>query len=466
METILPELFTARMKKLLGEEFDSYLACLKEKNHGGLRVNTLKLAPEEFETISPFPVERVPWIKNGYYYGDEEKPAKHPYYYAGLYYLQEPSAMTPASLLPVTPGDRVLDLCAAPGGKSTELAAKLCDQGVLVANDISNSRAKALLKNIELFGVKNAVVISEAPAKLAGSFEGYFDKILVDAPCSGEGMFRKSPAIMKNWEQYGVDYYHKLQLEILPSAIRMLAPGGYLLYSTCTFSPEEDEQTVTWLLDTYPELTPVKLPGAENIGDKTLSYEGFDTGHPEWADGRQDVSCALRLWPHRLKGEGHFVAMFRKNADQTVCSVSGVSSNVKRAKLSSEAEVFLRSLGCPLDMGRIEEREGRLFLIPEGLPDLKGLRILRTGLYLGEMKKNRFEPGQALACALKASDYDNRVDLRSGDERVIRYLKCESIEDEGADGYALVCVDGYPLGWGKRSGGLLKNKYLPGWRYL
>ncbi|MDI9488797.1 MAG: RsmB/NOP family class I SAM-dependent RNA methyltransferase, partial [Bacillota bacterium] len=233
----LPRLFEDRMRNLLGDEYEEYLKCYHKPYYGGIRVNTLKLSPEEFENLCPFSIKKIPWIPNGYFYDTNEQPARHPYYYAGLYYIQEPSAMTPASLLPVKPGEKVLDLCAAPGGKSTELGAKLQGKGLLVSNDISNSRAKALLKNIELFGIKNAYVLSESPNRLAEHFPQYFDKILVDAPCSGEGMFRKSPSIMKNWEQYGVDYYNKLQKEIIIYAAKMLKPGGMMLYSTCTFSP-------------------------------------------------------------------------------------------------------------------------------------------------------------------------------------------------------------------------------------
>ena len=245
----LPEKFETRMKALLGEEYEEFAKGYDTEHASGLRVNTLKTTPEIFETMSPVPIRKIPWITNGFFYdAKQEQPAKHPYYFAGLYYIQEPSAMTPAAVLPIEEGDRVLDLCAAPGGKSTELIAKLQGSGVLVSNDISNSRAKALLKNLELFGSRNAVILSEPPIKLAERFESYFDKILVDAPCSGEGMFRKSPAIMKNWEQYGVEYYEKLQKEILPLAVKMLRPGGKLLYSTCTFSPEEDEQMLSFLL--------------------------------------------------------------------------------------------------------------------------------------------------------------------------------------------------------------------------
>ena len=454
----LPEKFEKRMRELLGAEYDAFAKGYDAEHAAGLRVNTMKLSAEAFADIAPVEVRPIPWVKNGFYYNaDVAQPAKHPYYFAGLFYIQEPSAMTPAAVLPVTPGEKVLDLCAAPGGKSTELAAKLSGEGVLVSNDISNSRAKALLKNLELFGTKNAVIVSEPPAKLAERFDGYFDKILVDAPCSGEGMFRKSPAIMKNWEQYGVEYYQKLQREILPSAVKMLRPGGMLLYSTCTFSPEEDEDTLAFLLREYPELSMEESP---------LWYEGFATGRPEWANAPEETKKAIRIWPHRMEGEGHFVALLKKSEE----AQGGFSSieRVRPAKLSGEAEEFFKRLSLTLAPERIVAREERLYYLPEGLPDLTGLRILRSGLLLGEMKKNRFEPSQALACALKMEEYDNCYNLTAEDEDVIRYLKCETItaKEPVQDGFVLVCVDGYPLGWGKANGGVIKNKYLAGWRMM
>ena len=454
----LPEKFEKRMRELLGPEYESFAKGYEKDHAAGLRVNTMKLSPEKFEPIAPVSVRKIPWVTNGFYYdADVEQPAKHPYYFAGMYYIQEPSAMTPAAVLPVTPGERVLDLCAAPGGKSTELAAKLNGEGVLVSNDISNSRAKALLKNLELFGTKNAVIISEPPAKLAERFTGYFDKILVDAPCSGEGMFRKSPAIIKNWEQYGVEYYQKLQREILPSAVKMLKPGGMLLYSTCTFSPEEDEDTLLFLLREYPELS---------MADPNITYEGFAKGRPEWVDGPEELEKAIRIWPHRMEGEGHFVALLQKSADADTETYR--SERIRPAKLSEEAEAFLSRISLKLVPERIVAREEKLYYLPEGLPELSGLRILRTGLLLGEMKKNRFEPSQALACALKAEEYENCYNLSAEDEDVIRYLKCETITAKMPvkDGFVLVCVDGYPLGWGKAAGGVIKNKYLAGWRMM
>ncbi|ABX43152.1 Fmu (Sun) domain protein [Lachnoclostridium phytofermentans ISDg] len=488
MNIRLPEDFKKRMQEMLSDEYEAYEKCYEEKHRGGLRINTLKLKNEEFEKISPYEIKQVPFIPNGYYYQEKEQPARHPYYFGGLYYIQEPSAMTPASLLPVEPGDKVLDLCAAPGGKSTELAAKLQGKGVLVSNDISNSRAKALLKNIELFGVRNPVVISEAPAKLVNTFTGYFDKILVDAPCSGEGMFRKSPSIIKNWEQYGVDYYNKLQKEIILLAVKMLKPGGYLLYSTCTFSTEENEGTIKFLLEEEPdmEIVPAIWNSLENQPDYPLrgedkdrlenmknrnnvSYKGFDFGKPEWVDGPKELVHTLRLWPQRIEGEGHYVALLRKKETAPSSIHEPYQIPAKETKqISEEAKEFFQKINFPIDINRITVREDRLYLLPEDLVDLKGLRILRSGLLLGEMKKNRFEPSQALASALKASEYDNIYNLSSKDEDVIRYLKCESIEikKECKDGWLLVCVDGYPLGFGKYSKGNFKNKYLPGWRWM
>ncbi len=464
----LPERFKQRIKEQLGEEYEAYLQSFREKSRNGLRVNTGKISAKEFEKLSPFGLWEVPWVQNGYIY-EGERPAVHPYYYAGLYYLQEPSAMTPASLLPIEPGDRVLDLCAAPGGKSTELAARLQGEGVLVSNDISNSRAKALLKNLELFGAKNILVVSEAPNKLCEYFSGYFDKILVDAPCSGEGMFRKSPAIMKNWEQYGTEYYHKLQQEILPQAVAMLKPGGYLLYSTCTFSPEENEGSVQEVLDAFPEMRVVDALPEKREG-RGCDYTGFDCGHPEWIEnGCNELRKTIRLWPHKIAGEGHFIALLRKEADAETGNPGKISKLTgKPCALSEETEEFLASLKIEIPRERLQIKDERLYLLPELGVDTKGLRLLRSGLFLGEIKKKRFEPSQSLACALRKEEYENCYDLAVDDPDVIRYLKCESIEIKQTckDGWILVTVGGFPLGWGKYSKGNFKNRYLPGWRLM
>ncbi len=483
----LPKAYEQRMRDMLGEEeFRAYVACLSKNVSSALRVNTGKVSAEEFAGFAPFTLTRVPWISNGYYYEYTDAPSKHPYYYAGLYYLQEPSAMTPASLLPVSEGDRVLDLCAAPGGKSTELASKLKGTGLLVANDISATRAKALLKNLELFGATNILVTSESSEKLSERFPEFFDKILVDAPCSGEGMFRKQPAIMRNWEQYGTEYYRNLQHEILPQAIRMLKPGGMLLYSTCTFSPMEDEETVSYVLSSFPEM---ELVSAIPEG-READYEsyGFLHGRPKWMqEPLPEVTKCVRLFPHKLEGEGHFVALFRKK--ESAYDLPAASSQESFGKFrrggrntsQPRAERLPEALTDWLNSIDTEARKApkwadktiridgeRVYAVPSAMPDVKGLRVLRTGWFLGEVKKDRFEPSQACAMGLSSAEYPNVYNMTADDPNVVRYLKCESI-DPGkklSDGQALVCVDGFPLGFVRVKGDMVKNRYLPGWRMM
>lgn len=455
----LPAQFLEHMKQLLPrEEYQAWLDSYKEERVYGLRVNTAKLSPEEFEAICPFPIQRIPWIPNGYYYDGNSKPAKDPYYYAGLYYLQEPSAMTPACLLPIEPGECVLDLCAAPGGKSTELAAKLKGRGILVSNDISNSRAKALLKNLELFGTPNALITCEAPYRLAEAFPEYFDKILIDAPCSGEGMFRKDSSVIKSWLEHGNEFYVKLQKEITSCALKMLKPGGILLYSTCTFSPMEDEQMVQFMLDTDKSLS---------IVQPSVWYEGFDHGHPEWANGNPALANCVRIWPHRMKGEGHFLALLKKSGEPAV-PFSGRQAGKCQSLPQSLAEFMTMLSPGTLDFSKLQLRQEKAALALEEIENQqKGLRILRNGLLLGECKKNRFEPSQALAMALKKGEFSNCINLCHDDARVVKYLKGETIEaDSPSKGWQLICVDGFPLGFGKASGTTIKNKYLAGWRWM
>lgn len=455
----LNENFQKRMQEMLDDEYNSYLASLAEKPYKGLRVNTLKVMPEEFKELSPFPLRKIPWIENGFYYDKSYQPAKHPYYHAGLYYLQEPSAMMPAAVLPVKPGERVLDLCAAPGGKSTELAAKLKGQGVLVSNDISPGRAMALLKNLELFGVRNSVVVSEYPKKLEKYFIHWFDKILVDAPCSGEGMFRKDLSMQKAWEKQGPEFYHKLQKEIMESAVKMLRPGGKMVYSTCTFSKEENEGTLSWLLTNFQDMH--IIPITNDLP------KGIDFGRPLWGNGNEELRHCLRIWPHRVEGEGHFIALLEKKESDRLESEGFLSNKQKNPILSKETIEFLLKCNFNLEKESLRLQEERVYLLPKDLPDLYGIRVLKPGLYLGDQKKNRFEPAQPLANAINSNEFKERIELKSGDLRVVKYLKGETIEvNQKGSGWRLVCVDGFPLGFGKLNRGMLKNKYNASWRLM
>ena len=460
----LPSAFEEKMKYLLGAEYNNYLDCFDEPRHYGLRVNTAKISVEDFLKISPWPLKKIPWIHNGFYYdGENCQPAKHPYYFAGLYYLQEPSAMTPADRLPIEPGDKVLDVCAAPGGKATELGARLNGTGVLAANDLSNSRSKGLLKNIELMGIGNVLVLSEEPGKLIPYFTEYFDKILIDAPCSGEGMFRKDRKMIRAWEEHGPDYFARIQKSIITQAAQMLKPGGMILYSTCTFSPEENEQTIEYLLEQYSDFDVCEIEG----------YEGFTCGMPEvTASKDKRLSRTVRIFPHRMKGEGHFLALLQKHAaaDSDTLTASDVKNTTGRKKLPEDLTDFLADIRREFDPGRFDIRADKVYYMPEDLPALNGIRFLRTGLFLGELKKKRFEPSQAFAMNLKKEEYPRIIDLPVSDERVIKYLKGETLDVEDLvspkeKGWYLVCVDGYPLGFGKLAGQVLKNKYLPGWRW-
>ena len=474
----LPKKFADRMRGLLGEEYENFADCYIQEKRQGLRINTLKISVEDFLRITPFTLTPIPWTENGFFYREEDAVTRHPHYYCGLYYIQEPSAMVPASRLPIEMGDMVLDLCAAPGGKATELGARLRGTGMLVANDISASRAKGLLKNIEQFGIMNAYVTGEAPDRLLQQFGCCFDKILVDAPCSGEGMFRKDPALMKSWLERGPEYYAPIQREILSCAVRMLKPGGMLLYSTCTFSPEEDEEIVAYLLEKFPQMEMVKPEGytgfsggaAENISD-AISQER----ELQWKEVRENC---IRIWPHRMEGEGHFAALMRKKEEPSEAAgkIRKEKDTTDHEKLETlyqkypETGEFFRNLKFPLLHTGSILQNGELLLWQPAKTAMPKLRYLRTGLLLGSVKKNRFEPSQALAMALRKENFSNVLDLPSVHPAVIRYLKGETLdipEAEGCrSGWVLVCCDGYPLGWGKCVNGVVRNKYYPGWRML
>lgn len=448
----LPQAYIDKMKKLLKEDFDKYIESFDQPRLYGMRANTLKISPDKLKDILDWSLEPIPWCKEGFYYnGENIRPAKHPYYAAGLYYIQEPSAMSTGAVLPIEEGDRVADLCAAPGGKSTQVAAKLNGKGVLVTNDISSSRCKALLKNIEVSGVPNAIITNEDPVNLAKKFKGFFNKIIVDAPCSGEGMFRKDDAAVKSWETHKTEFCCELQRNILSAASEMLANGGYIAYSTCTFAPEEDEGMIQEFLNLHSDFELVEI-------DKS---SGFDDGHPEWIEnGSDELKKCGRLMPYKVKGEGHFLCLLHKKGEPSEPVISKDKTADKKM-LADYFDFMKKYMNIEINDNLIMHKDS-LFCVPECI-DLKGLRVMRSGLFLGNLKTKRFEPSQAFAMTLKKSDAKITVDYSPDDEDLKRYMRGESFAVSCEDGWALVCVSGYPIGWGKVQKGRLKNKYLPSW---
>ncbi|MHB8065072.1 MAG: RsmF rRNA methyltransferase first C-terminal domain-containing protein [Ruminiclostridium sp.] len=469
----LPEEFVNKMQELMGEEFNSYLESYKKPRFYGLRVNTLKISVEEFLKISPFHLEPVPWTTDGFYYQEADNPGRHPYYYAGLYYIQEPSAMLPGAAIDIMPGDKVLDLCAAPGGKTIQMAAQMKGQGLLVANDNNNDRVKSLVKNIELYGVKNAIVLNETPDKLANNFERYFDKILVDAPCSGEGMFRKDEAAIKSWEKYKGGKCCGMQWDILAQVDKLLKPGGSILYSTCTFSPEEDELMIEKFMNEYEGV--YELLEIPKVG-------GIEGGRTQWSNGKYDFSKAARLWPHKQDGEGHFAVLIKKkdkNCEHIVNEdyeeINGLRKWEKSHAINDandlknfnlELAAFIEN-DTSMDLkGHAFQKGNNIYHLPERCPDLSGLKIAKSGWYLGEMGLRGFIPSHSFAVSLLSKEIKNKISFTSDSREVNSYLKGETLIISGEKGYTGICVDGYSLGWAKQTSDMLKNLYPKGWRKM
>ncbi len=448
-----PEQFMQNMQTLLGEDYQAYAASFLMPSLRGLRLNPQRKIPD-LKSLS-FLDEKIPFAEYGYYLKPDSQPAKHPYYAAGVYYLQEPSAMLPADRLPIEEGDLVLDLCAAPGGKSTQILGKLKGSGLLLSNDISAGRAKILLKNLVLSGNRNFFVSAEEPRTLADTYGPIFDKILVDAPCSGEGMFRRDESLIRDWEQKGPAYYAPIQKEILSCAYDMLKPGGMLLYSTCTFAASENEDNILWLIKEHPDLHPVQIRCTDGM-----------------SPGLSGLTEAARCFPHRMKGEGHFLCLLQKEPDGNE-HLGGIPAKPLKCvkKLPEQVQKVLDKIREPFDPDRICMINDELYDFPQGSEKIyhPRLRFLRTGLHLGTIAgNNRFKPSQALALTLSADDFYNVVDLPLEDERVLRYLRGETIFAEAAEGpeengTVLVCVDGYALGFAKAENGKMKNGLHPGY---
>lgn len=438
----LPEAFLERMKNMLGDEYEDFLKSFQDKkSYSGMRINKLKKNAGEAVINETGDLPGVLWCADGFYADKDIISGKHPYHVGGLVYFQEPSAMLPVEMLGIEEGDFVLDLCAAPGGKSTQAAAKLNGQGLLVANEIVPKRAMVLCENIQRMGIKNAIVTNEAPDRLAEKYKAFFDKIIVDAPCSGEGMFKKEPQAALEWSKEHTYSCAERQKNILRSAFSMLKGGGYLVYSTCTFAPCENEEVASWVLSEFPDVELVPI-----------FAEGTEDGRSEWSKNLVDLSGTKRIFPHKSRGEGHFVALFKKNGDEKQeykkiykCDKEQLFRDFEKKYISKRLE------GTFIDFG------DKLFLMPYNL-DIDKIKTELPGLFLGVCKKGRFEPSHALCVALDREDFTYVIETKEPE----KFFRGETIPGD-VKGWTAVLYKGYPIGWGKGSDGVIKNhfpKYL------
>jgi len=476
----LPEKFISSMKAYYTSHpalsWEDFYKSFSEIPRKGVRLNSLKVKKEDVPFFLSLQ-EKVPWSENGFYAEDSAWGVSS-YYHAGAFYIQEPSAMLPAEILAPKPGDRVLDLCAAPGGKATRLGEFLQNEGLLVANEISSERAKALLRNIELFGIENVVITNETPEKLSAAFSSFFDKILIDAPCSGEGMFRRDPQAIKSWEKYGPDFCRELQENILEQADRMLRVGGEMVYSTCTFNTVENEEQMDSFLERHPGYEVIKHPNIEGV----LEANGrlFDGG--------------MRIWPQNKGGDGHFCVHLRKIEEHNTKNHSYYPKKRKRnnndrtysARTAKEAfflfcEEMMQKEAFEQYKNTVQDRfylfGDKIHLFPILPESFDGLKVVKMGGFPGTVKRKGeqviFIPSHSFAMTFSREQVKEKryLSLQGDDERVGRYLFGETIflKDEEKEsliekGYFLLMIDGLPLGWGQRNGGSVKNEYPPAWR--
>ena len=517
------EYFEQRERALLGDRFDVLYAAPQETVERGVTVSALRSSPEQFAAKADFPLEASPFCKAAFVVHQPDdlkfRPGRHPYHHAGVFYSQEPSASSAAPLLGVQPGMRVLDLCAAPGGKSSQLAAALQGRGVLVSNEYVAARAEILKSNLERMGVPNAVVLNETPARIAEALPEFFDRVLVDAPCSGEGMFRKEAVAVTQHCEALVKQCAELGAQILDNAAALLAPGGEMIYSTCTFAPEEDEGQVAAFLARHPEFALAHVFGR-------VDYSFGSAGEANRTGGLPlDVSKVRRIWPCQ-GGEGHFIARLVKAGTPRTLPAPGEYTPEEQLWLAAAAEQSKKQKPGKGKPARAESRDARAsrrenarvlreevqgkrgrragdsgagesaspaqslaawhefaaqyfpaladrpavvhgggVLLPVPFPQT-GLHVLRAGVFVGSVQKGRFIPEHHLFTAFGAR-CTNREELTLADPRVTDYLSGrEMAASTAADGWCCVTVDGYPLGGGKVSAGRVKNHYPKALRLL
>ena len=441
---MLPDAFLERMRRFLGAEFDAFEAAMQAERTNSLRVNGLKLEPDEIGNILPANLSPIPWCDAGFYVSHEARVGSSLAHALGLIYVQEASAMAVALALGPQAGERVLDLCAAPGGKTTHLSQLMRGSGLLVANEINASRARILEENLERLGCPGAVT-NEDPTRLARAWPAYFDRILVDAPCSGEGMFRKNPDAAREWNPALVLACARRQTQILESAATMLKPGGTLVYSTCTFAPEENEAVIEGFLESHAEF-------------ELLEIADFAHGRPDWVDGRADLQNTARLWPHLLRGEGHFIARLVKRTGDAY-RVPPEERHPPIGKARGLWNDFASRFGLP--DGAVTIFRDRIEQLHPETPTLTGIKTLRAGTKIAEVKPDRLEPEHALTHAFKRHADAPALDLAPDDARVVAFLRGESFEvtEDAPDGWIVVRAHGFGLGWGKRVKRTVKNHY-------
>jgi NOL1/NOP2/sun family putative RNA methylase len=470
----LPANFKGRMQNLLGAEAEELFEALTGPAVTGLRVNTLKLSPEEFQKIwaseargqfiesdSTNALTSVPWCPSGFVISNDVRAGKHPFHAAGLYYLQEPSAMAVAEALAPRANELILDLAAAPGGKTTHSAALTKNHSVIVANEVSRGRTRSLSENLERVGSTHSVITNEEVTRLAKHWGAVFDRVLLDAPCSGEGMFRKATEALEMWSERNVLGCAKRQANLINDAAQLVKVGGYLVYSTCTFAPEENEHVIAKFLKDHPEFELCDIPLA-----------GTTHGRPEWLSPElqnRNLDKTIRLFPHQVLGEGHFVAKLQKttgeNANVRTTHFNPVPREIEKQWLEFCRATFTKQPFSDLQLTMFGEK---LFAVPNNVPTLRGLKALRTGVWLGSFEgskqKPRFEPSHSLALALKKEELGERLELSLNNESIQRYTQGLELESEGQDGWLVLTVAGFPLGWGRRSKGIIKNAYPKGLR--
>ncbi len=469
MKDKLPKEFKEEMKELLKDEYEVFLASYDEERTNAIRINDLKANPDFFRDNKFFNIDyerdKIKWADLGYYISNDESPGKSPLHDAGAYYIQEPSAMSVVGMTQIKEGDKILDMCAAPGGKSTYILSELKGSGLLLSNEINSTRIKALGENLERFGAVNSTITNSDSKTLLKFFKGFFDKVFIDAPCSGQGMFRKDEYAIKDWSEEKLEECASIQREIIRDGFDMLKEGGILIYSTCTFSKRENEDIINNFLKDYQSA-------------KLLEMD--------------------RIWPHRERGEGHFCARIKKTSqEEERGSLKKRSSKSKKVKTNSKKEnsskmkdyeSFLKdyinkdsNFKRLMAQKKLKLKGDFVYLVDEEMLNLEGLKILRNGLLMGEIKKNRFEPSHSLAMALSPDDVKYALDLNFDDEDLKKYLRGEAISLEGKKVYKyseldtennnsrswiLVTINGISIGWGKESNGIMKNKYPKGLRRI